>query len=199
MIQSTSAVTPATTTIPGLTIVELAVVPDGRGWQKTAFDHSHATDFRLPADFRPTRWIVNHNRRAGVTRGIHAELCNKLVSVSRGTFFAVIVDLRAGPSFGTAEQVVLTPARALYIPVGCGNSYQTQTDDAQYGYLADQPIPGPELTAVDLADPELAIPWPIPLERAIRLDEDLGRPRLRDVRPISLSALGRMPGSGDGG
>jgi dTDP-4-dehydrorhamnose 3,5-epimerase-like enzyme len=190
--QDRSSIAPIGTGIPGLTIFELAVIPDGRGWQKTAFDYGQMTELGLSADFRPTRWVINHNRHKGVTRGIHAELCNKLVSVSRGTFFSVIVDLRIGPTFGTAEQIVLTPARALFIPVGCGNSYQTQTDDAQYGYLSDEPIVGPELTAVDLADPALAISWPIPLERAIRLEDDLKRPGLRDIQPINLQRLGEI-------
>jgi len=178
------------TSIAGLTVIHLDLLHDGRGWQKTCFDQARNVELGLPASFAPTRWLANSNQKRGVTRGIHAEMCNKLVSSSRGQFWTVVVDLRAGPTFGMTEQIMLTPTSAVFIPIGCGNSYQTLSADAQYGYVADTvATPAAPRAAVSLADPTLAIRWPIPLGEAIVLDDDLHRPTLAEITPIDLSFL----------
>ncbi|MDR1634207.1 MAG: dTDP-4-dehydrorhamnose 3,5-epimerase family protein [Bifidobacteriaceae bacterium] len=178
------------TSIPGLVVVDLVVHQDGRGWWKETFDAAHLEDIGLPAGFVPHRWCSNASKKAGVTRGIHAELANKYVTLERGEILAVIVDLRRGEGFGGYERIHLTVGRGLLIPVGCGNSYQTLTDDVHYAYLTDQNIaPTRPVTRVSLADPALAIAWPIPLEEATVLDEDRWNPTLSQVEPLDLAAL----------
>jgi dTDP-4-dehydrorhamnose 3,5-epimerase len=176
------------TSLPGLVAVELPVAQDGRGWSKEAYNQDF--DLGLPRDFTPVRWASNASRRRGTTRGIHAELANKYVTLERGELLAVIVDLRAGPGFGRHEAVHLTPARAMLIPVGCANSYQTLTDDVHYAYLTDRNIaPRRPVTTVRLDDPDLSIAWPIPLDQAIILEEDRRLPRLDQIEPLSLAEL----------
>jgi dTDP-4-dehydrorhamnose 3,5-epimerase len=178
------------TAIPGVIVVDIPIVPDARGWSTTSFDVDSMELLGLPASFTVAQWRSNFNRYAGVTRGIHAELCDKFVTLSSGTIWTAIVDLRAGETFGRVVTMELTPGRALFIPVGCGNSYQTQTDGVGYGYVCDRNIaPGVPYTGVALDDPDLAIPWPRPLTESILLEPDRHQPRLSEIRPIDIHRL----------
>lgn len=71
---------------------------------------------------------------------------------------------------------------------GVGNSFQALEDGTAYTYLVDAHW-SMELketyTFVNLADPELAIGWPIPLGKATVSEADLHHPYLRDVVPMA--------------
>ena len=176
------------TGIPGLTVVELPVHGDSRGWFKENWQREKmAGGLGLP----DRRWVqnnVSYNLKAGATRGIHAEPWDKCVSVATGSVFGAWVDLRAGsPAFGRVYTCVLDPSRAIYVPRGVGNSYQALEDGTAYTYLVDAHWSA-ELkrtyTFVNLADPDLAIDWPIPLEEAELSEADKRHPLLRDVAPM---------------
>ncbi|WP_233504581.1 dTDP-4-dehydrorhamnose 3,5-epimerase family protein, partial [Collinsella sp. AF25-2LB] len=70
----------------------------------------------------------------------------------------------------------LDPSRAIYVPRGVGNSFQALEDGTAYTYLVDAHW-SLELkrtyTFVNLADPGLAIEWPIPLDQAVVSEADL--------------------------
>ena len=175
------------TEIPGLAVVELPVHGDSRGWFKENWQREKMVALGLP----DRRWVQNnlsYNLKAGATRGIHAEPWDKFVSVATGSVFGAWVDLRAGsPAFGRVYTCVLDPSRAIYVPRGVGNSYQALEDGTAYTYLVDAHWSA-ELkktyTFVNLADPDLAIPWPIPLGKAELSEADRRHPLLRDVTPM---------------
>lgn len=173
-----------TTKIPGMLIVEQVINADGRGWMKENFQLRALLPLGFPADFQPVGNQVASIRHRGFTRGIHADTVNKFISVTRGEAFAAIVDLREGDTFGALETVTLTPSIAIYVPKGCGNSYQTLADDVQYTYLEDQRVSPDPSTNVALGDPNLAVVWPIPLDEATMLADDRDRPALPDVVPV---------------
>ena len=123
--------------------------------------------------------------RRGTTRGIHAEPWDKYVSVATGRVFGAWVDLREGPTFGAAFTAELDPGRAVFVPRGVGNSYQTLEDDTAYTYLVNEHwSPDAEYTFLNLADETRAIAWPIPLAQAEISAKDLAHPRLADVVPM---------------
>jgi dTDP-4-dehydrorhamnose 3,5-epimerase len=168
--------------IPGLLIVDLVLHGDERGWFKESFQREKLVALGLPRQFTPVQNNVSSNREAGVTRGVHAEPWNKYISLTRGMAYVAIVDLRDGASFGAVEQLTLSPAQAIYVPAGCGNSYQTLTPNVEYSYLVDAHwSPDAAYTFVNLADETLAIDWPIPLQRAVLSDKDRHHPVLADV------------------
>lgn len=173
-----------TTSIPGMLVVNQVINADGRGWMKESFQRSALLPLGFPEDFDPVGNQVASIRSRGFTRGIHADTVNKFVTITHGEVFAAIVDLREGATFGTLETVTLTPATAIYVPRGCGNSYQALSDDVQYTYLEDQRTSNAPSTNVKLDDPQLAVAWPIPLTQATMLDDDRGRPALSDVVPV---------------
>jgi dTDP-4-dehydrorhamnose 3,5-epimerase/reductase len=173
-----------TTAIPGLLTLRLPVHVDSRGWFKENWHRAKMTALGLP-DFHPVQHSVAYNGPAGVTRGVHAEPWDKLVSVARGSIFGAWVDLRAGPTFGAVHTEPVDEATAVFVPRGVGNAYQTLVDDTVYSYLVNAHwSPDAAYTHVDLADPALAIPWPIPLERAEISEKDRRHPPLARVGPV---------------
>jgi dTDP-4-dehydrorhamnose 3,5-epimerase len=171
--------------IPGLVVFDLPVHGDNRGWFKENWQREKMIAAGLP-DFSPVQNNVSFNVKAGTTRGIHAEPWDKLVSVATGRIFGAWVDLRSGSTFGAVFTAELDPSRAVFVPRGVGNSFQTLEPDTAYTYLVnDHFAPDVAYTSVNLGDKTLAIEWPIPLESAELSDKDLAHPELADVTPIS--------------
>lgn len=184
------------TAIPGLLVLRLERHDDGRGWFKENWHRDKMVAAGLP-DFGPVQHNVAHNTRAGTTRGVHAEPWDKLVSVAAGRAFGAWVDLRAGDSFGAVVHLDLDSSTAVFVPRGVGNAYQTLEDATAYSYLVNQHWRADaEYAAVDLADPALAIPWPIPLTEATLSDKDRQQPLLEAITPFARRRMLVTGGSG---
>ncbi|MET0700773.1 MAG: dTDP-4-dehydrorhamnose reductase [Mycobacterium sp.] len=172
------------TAIPGLTVWELPVHGDNRGWFKENWQRQKMVAAGL-ADFGPVQNNVSFNDAVGTTRGIHAEPWDKFVSVATGRIFGAWVDLRAGPTFGAVVTAELDPSRAVFVPRGVGNAYQTLAPDTAYTYLVnDHWTADAVYTSVNLADETVAIDWPIPLERAELSAKDRAHPPLAEVTAV---------------
>ncbi|BBY17617.1 sugar nucleotide-binding protein [Mycolicibacterium litorale] len=172
------------TAIPGLTLWDLPVHGDNRGWFKENWQREKMLAAGMP-DFGPVQNNVSFNNEVGTTRGIHAEPWDKFVSVATGRVFAAWVDLRQGPTFGTLVTSELDPSRAVYVPRGVGNSFQTLEPNTAYTYLVnDHYSPNATYSAVNLADETLAVDWPIPLQKAALSSKDRNNPRLSHIEPI---------------
>lgn len=175
------------TCIPGLKVIDLSVHGDSRGWFKENWQREKMCALGLP----DCRWVQNnisYNDGAGVTRGVHAEPWDKLVSVAAGRIFGAWVDLRPGDSFGRVFTCEVDPSVAVYVPRGVGNSYQALEDGTAYCYLVNAHWSA-ELkktyTFVNLVDPELGIEWPIPLDAAVLSEADKNHPMLKVVEPMA--------------
>jgi dTDP-4-dehydrorhamnose 3,5-epimerase len=172
------------TPIPGLVVFDLPVHGDARGWFKENWQREKMTTLGLP-DFGPVQNNISFNDAVGTTRGIHAEPWDKWVSVATGRIFGAWVDLREGPTFGAVYTTELDPSKAIFVPRGVGNSYQTLEPDTAYTYLVnDHWSPTAEYSFLNLADETAAIDWPIPLEQVQISEKDKNHPRLADVTPI---------------
>lgn len=172
------------TPIPGLLLWELPLHGDNRGWFKENWQREKMMAAGLP-DFGPVQNNVSFNDAVGTTRGIHAEPWDKFVSVATGRIFGAWVDLRFGPAFGTVFTTEIDPSRAVYVPRGVGNAYQTLDPNTAYTYLVnDHYSPDATYTWLNLADETAAITWPIPLKRAKLSEKDRAHPRLAEVKPV---------------
>jgi dTDP-4-dehydrorhamnose reductase len=187
-----------TTDIPGLLVVRLPLHEDARGWFKENWQRAKMTALGLP-DFGPVQHSVAYNARRGVTRGVHTEPWDKFISIAHGRIFGAWVDMRDGDSFGKVFTLEVDPAVAVFVPRGVGNSYQVLEDDTTYSYLVnDHWRAGLAYPALNLADPTIAIPWPIPLAECEISDKDLATPMLADVEPMKpkktliIGALGQL-------
>lgn len=105
----------------------------------------------------------------GVVRGLHLRSGAgeaKLVRCSYGMIFDVVVDLRPGSAthrnlefFELSGDTQVT----LYVPAGCAHGFQALTEPADVSYRIDRPHDPSEDVAIAFDDPELAIPWPLPV------------------------------------
>lgn len=174
------------TPIPGLFEVELAVHGDNRGWFKENYQKAKMEALGLPT-FEVIQNNFSFNVEVGVTRGLHAEPWEKFISLANGRAFCAWVDLRKGDSFGTTHTMELNPGRAVFVPRGVANGYQTLEENVVYTYLVNAHwSPDAKYTFVNLFDPAIAIGWPIQKEKAIVSDKDAGQPLLKDVIPMEF-------------
>ena len=175
------------TNIPGMLVFDLPVHGDSRGWFKENWQRAKQTGLGLP-DLGPVQNNISFNASKGVTRGIHAEPWDKYISVATGSVFGAWVDLRPGESFGEVYTCVIDPSKAIYVPRGVGNSFQALEDGTAYTYLVNAHWSA-ELkktyTFVNLADPELGIEWPIPLDECELSEADKSHPVLKDAIPMA--------------
>ena len=176
--------TASKTPIKGLLEIQLDLRGDDRGWFQEVWQQEKWLNHSFP-QFLPVQQNTSSNIEVGVTRGLHAEPWNKVVTVLAGKAFCVWVDLRPGPDFGKAHWRVLEAGQAAYVPRGVANGYQTLEPNTVYSYLVDDHwSPEAKYVLLNLFDPKFAIPWPIAKEHAIVSEKDHGHPKLDSLGPM---------------
>lgn len=174
------------TVIPGFYILDLVLHGDNRGWFKENYQKAKMEALGLPS-FAVVQNNFSYNQEIGVTRGLHAEPWEKFISVANGKVFGAWVDLRKGNSFGKVLTLEITPDKAVFVPRGVANGYQTLEQNITYTYLVnDHWSQESKYTFVNLFDSSLGINWPIPETQAIISDKDRSHPMLRDVTPMEI-------------
>src|ERR1700751_3964871 len=122
--------------IPGFCVRDLAVHGDNRGWVKENYQRAKMEALGLP-HFEIVQNNFSYNAERGVTRGMHAEPWEKFISLANGRVFGAWVDLRRGPTFGKTLTLELNPGRAVFVPRGVANGYQTLEEGVTYTYLVN--------------------------------------------------------------
>lgn len=175
----------AETPIEGLVVYNLPVFGDSRGWFKENWQREKMIAAGLP-DFGPVQNNFSFNDKRGVARGIHAEPWDKYVSLGAGKIFGFWVDIREGSStYGKSFTVELDPSKAIFVPRGVANGYQTLEDNTVYSYLVnDHWSADAQYSFVSMFDESLGIEWPIPIEESEVSDKDKNHPLLKDAVPI---------------
>jgi dTDP-4-dehydrorhamnose 3,5-epimerase len=174
--------------IPGLFVVDLVLHGDSRGWFKENYQKAKLEALGLPA-FHIVQNNFSYNAEQGVIRGLHAEPWEKFISLANGKVFGAWVDLRQGDSFGKVFTTEITPEKAVFVPRGVANGYQTLEPNITYTYLVNAHwSPDAKYAAVNLFDPALDIAWPIPREQSIVSEKDMNNPILKDVEPMEFPA-----------
>lgn len=174
------------TVIPGFFEVDLVVHGDHRGWFKENYQREKMEKLGLPR-FDVVQNNFSFNAAKGVTRGLHAEPWEKFISVANGQVFGAWVDLREGSSFGKVHTTVIAPGKAVFVPRGIANSYQTLEPNITYTYLVNEHwSPDAKYQSVHLFDPALDIKWPIPKDSAVISDKDTGNPLLAEITPMEF-------------
>jgi dTDP-4-dehydrorhamnose 3,5-epimerase len=133
---------------------------------------------------------TSFSHTAGTVRGMHfqrpptAEA--KMVKCLRGAIYDVLVDLRAGSeSFGRWVGVELSSENRsmVYVPRGFAHGFQTLVADTELLYLHDANYSAADEGGVFHADPDLGIPWPLPVADVSM--RDLALPPLSSVEPLA--------------
>lgn len=114
---------------------------------------------------------ISWNPHAGTLRGMHFQVApheeEKLVRVTRGVVFDVIIDLRASSAtFGRSWSVELSADRrnALYVPKGFAHGFQTLVADTEVFYEMTVRYHSDAARGIRWDDADLAIGWPLPVD-----------------------------------
>jgi dTDP-4-dehydrorhamnose 3,5-epimerase len=166
--------------IAGALLFKPAPHVDERGFFCRTFD----TEVTRAAGIDPAGFAQDSLSRSarGVVRGMHVRRGDgeaKLVRCSYGAIFDVVVDLRpASPTYRNLQSFELRDNEqvSLYVPAGCAHGFQALTDPADVSYRIDRPHDPAEDVSIAFDDPELAIPWPLPV--AIMSQRDRVAPSL---------------------
>ena len=146
-------------------LIEPRVFGDARGFFLESFSARVLADHGLQQTFVQD----NHSRsNKGVLRGLHfqrgAMAQGKLVRVSRGAVYDVVVDLReSSPTFGQAAGHLLSEINhnQLYVPPGYGHGFLVLEDGTDFLYKTTQFYAPETEGAVHWNDPALKIHWPL--------------------------------------
>ena len=111
---------------------------------------------------------ISFNKRRGTLRGLHWQVSPygeaKLVRVTRGALWDVIVDLRSdSPTYcrGFAVELTAENRRALYVPEGFAHGFQTLVDDVEVCYQMSAFYAREAQRGARWDDPAFGLEWPI--------------------------------------
>lgn len=151
------------TSIPGLWLIEPAVIGDERGY---FFESYRSADF---ANHIGGLSVVQENQsrsKRGVLRGLHLQTGEyaqaKLLSCVEGSILDVAVDLRQGsPTFGQHYKTILSADnhRQLFIPRGFAHGFLTLSECATLQYKVDNNYNAASECSLRYDDPALSIDW----------------------------------------
>jgi dTDP-4-dehydrorhamnose 3,5-epimerase len=154
------------TQLPGVMIVEPEPRADERGFFARVYCPSAFAEAGI--DFSPTQINLSRNTHALTLRGLHYQDAPfaeaKLVRVTAGRIFDVVVDLRPGPTFRRwiGLELDALAARALFVPEGCAHGFLTLGEGADVLYQMGRDYMPGQARGLRWDDPALAITWPAP-------------------------------------
>ena len=173
------------TRIPEVVLIKPRVFGDARGfffetWHERKFaaagiaghfvqdNHSHSTRYSL--------------------RGLHFQIRQpqgKLVRVSRGEVYDVVVDLRrSSPHFGQWVGVLLseTNHHMLWVPPGFAHGYLALSEEIDFLYKCTDFYAPEHERAIRWDDAQLGVQWPLPANvTPLVSDKDARAPSFRDA------------------
>jgi dTDP-4-dehydrorhamnose 3,5-epimerase len=176
------------TALPGAFVIDLDRHEDERGFFARTICAEEFARHGLNGQF--VQHSVSWNPRVGTLRGMHFQAApheeEKLVRVTRGAIFDVILDLRRdSPTFGRWHGVELSADnhRQLYIPRGVAHGFQTLQPDTEVLYAMTIPFHGASARGLRWDDPQLGINWPACTAHEGRLisDKDRNLPTLAEL------------------
>jgi dTDP-4-dehydrorhamnose 3,5-epimerase len=154
------------TPLDGLTLVQRKAIEDQRGFLSRFYCDDEFREAGLTKAIAQVNQTLTRGK--GAVRGLHFQYPPyaeaKLVSCLHGEIFDVAVDLRRGsPTFLHWHGEILsgTNRKSLLIPEGFAHGFQTLTADCELFYLHTASYHPESEGALNVADPELDISWPL--------------------------------------
>jgi len=151
--------------LPGVFLIEPDVHQDHRGF----FLESYSRDAFVKAGIAAEFVQDNHSLsvQKGVVRGLHFQLPpfaqSKLLRVTRGAIYDVVVDLRrSSPSYGTWQGFELSSDnfRMLFIPAGFAHGFCTIAENTEVQYKVDCLYAPSADGGIRWNDPNVGVTWP---------------------------------------
>lgn len=170
--------------LAGVFVIEPQVHRDSRGFFMESYNERKLRELGIHQNFIQDNHSLS--TEAGVLRGLHYQLNpkaqTKLVRVTAGAIYDVVVDIRRGsPTFGQWIGVILSAHnhRQLLVPKGFAHGFCTLVPNTEVQYKVDEYY-SPECDRGILwNDPELGIDWPV--TNPVLSEKDKGHPVLKDA------------------
>ena len=153
-----------TTNIIGVLLIEPDVFRDPRGLFLETYHARRYEDAGIPGHFVQDNYSQSLR---GTLRGLHYQephAQGKLVMVTDGTVYDVVVDIRKGsPSFGRwyGAELSAENRRQVYVPPGCAHGFCVTNDQASFLYKCTDYYAPSDERGIIWNDPSLAISWPV--------------------------------------
>lgn len=181
------------TPISGAWIIDIEPSADERGFFARTVCVDEFRDHGLTSQW--PQQSISWNPREGTLRGLHYQASpheeEKLVRVTRGAIYDVIIDLREqSDTFGRWFGLVLNAEdrRQLYIPKGVAHGFQTLAPDTEILYEISVRYVPEAARGVRWDDPKLGIDWP-PCENRLICQKDRAFPLFGEAAIRSKSSL----------
>lgn len=168
------------TAIADVLVLTPTVFGDARGF---FFESFNARDFREVTGLQVEFVQDNHSKSAkNVLRGLHYQIQHaqgKLVRVTQGSIFDVVVDLRrSSPTFGRWAGRILSADNheQLWIPPGLAHGFAVLSETAEVLYkTTDYWYPEHERVLL-WNDPAIGVAWPIEGAPLLAPKDEAGKP-----------------------
>lgn len=168
------------TKLKGAFVVDLEPREDERGFFARTFCAREFEEHGLNPHL--VQCSISFNKQRGTLRGMHWQEAPhgecKLIRVTRGAIYDVILDLRRGSAtFKQWFAIELTAEnrRQLYVPEGFAHGFQTLSDSTEVAYQMSEFFAPESSSGVRWNDPAFAIEWPT-VARRIMNDRDASYP-----------------------
>lgn len=172
------------TIFDGVFVLEPTVYKDERGFFMESYNEQ--TFRKLGFDIQFVQDNHSLSVKAGTIRGLHYQLHpkaqTKLVRVTRGAIYDVIVDIRKGsPTFGKWQAFILSAdnKRQLLVPKGFAHGFCTLVENTEVQYKVDEYYSLEHDRGILWNDPALGIDWPV--TDPILSEKDANLPLLADA------------------
>jgi len=172
------------TQLEGVFLIKPRVFQDQRGFFLESYSQKEFGKKGIKANFVQDNF--SFSRKKGTLRGLHFQLPPfsqaKLVRVSRGKVWDVVVDLRKNsPTFGQWQGFELSQENflMLFVPCGFAHGFCTLEDEVDFCYKVDNFYDAQSDSGIVWNDPDLAIDWPLENQPIIS-EKDENLPQWKD-------------------
>jgi len=166
-------------------LIKPRVFEDERGFFMESYSEKKFKEFGIGADFVQDSHSLSVTK--GVLRGLHFQLPEdtqaKLVRVTKGAVYDVIIDLRKNsPTFKKWEGFELTSQNfyILYVPQGFAHGFVTLENYTEFQYKCDNYYNPTNESGIIWNDSDLKIYWPV--ENPILSEKDKNLPFFKDLK-----------------
>jgi dTDP-4-dehydrorhamnose 3,5-epimerase len=154
------------TALPDVILIKPDVHADNRGFFLESYTHAKFAESGINTVFVQD----NHSLSAekGVLRGLHFQTPpyaqSKLIRVTRGAIYDVVVDVRkASSTYGKWLGFDLTVEnfQMLFVPAGFAHGFCTLVENTEVQYKVDYLYSPKNDSGIRWNDPDIAVTWPV--------------------------------------
>ncbi|MCG0045547.1 dTDP-4-dehydrorhamnose 3,5-epimerase [Priestia megaterium] len=165
-------------------LIEPKVFGDHRGFFTESYNKEIFQQNGIDMDFIQDNHSLS--QQPGTLRGMHYQLNDKaqtkLVRVTRGAIYDVILDIRKGsPTYGEWQGFILSAdnKRQLLVPKGFAHGFCTIVENTEVQYKVDELYSPEHDRGIAWNDPALNIDWPF--NNPVLSDKDTKHPTLAEA------------------